>query len=188
MSRKNEADWEILDEHVYEQFPIFTAKRSKRINPRTGKPFNFFLMEGLDWVNIIPVTPQNSVVLVRQYRHGSEEYTLETPGGTVEPGEDPKSTALRELAEETGYSVADATFLGTLHPNPAMQGMKIHYFAARGVTRSGTQQLDPGEDIQVIERPLSEIPEMIRSGKISSALVVAAFGLLELRNPFNVTG
>ena len=182
MSRKNKANWEILEDFIYEQFHIFTLKRSKRVNPRTGEPFSFFLMEGLDWVNIIPITPQNNVVLVRQYRHGSEDFTLETPGGTVEPGEDPKATALRELTEETVHVATNIEFLGTLHPNPAMQKMQIHYYISRGVTQSSTQALDPGEDIQVIERPLAEISEMIKHGEISSALVVAAFGLLQLKD------
>jgi 8-oxo-dGTP pyrophosphatase MutT (NUDIX family) len=181
MKEKNAGGWQIVSEHLYEQFKIFSAKRSTRVNPRTGKPFDFFLMEGFDWVNLIPVTPQETVVFVRQYRHGSEEFTLETPGGTVEPNEDPKDTALRELAEETGYSAAEVAHLGTLHPNPAMQKMRVHYYIAHGVERTHTQTLDPGEDIEVIERPLIEVPKMIQRGELTSALVVAAFGLLRLK-------
>ncbi|NDC39244.1 MAG: NUDIX hydrolase [Proteobacteria bacterium] len=181
MKRNNPGGWEILTEHLYEQFKIFSAKRSTRVNPRTGKPFDFFLMEGCDWVNLIPVTPRETVVFVRQYRHGSEEFTLETPGGTVEPNEEPMATARRELTEETGYSAKEIAHLGTLQPNPAMQKMRIHYYVARGVERTHPQALDPGEDIEVIERPLIEVPQMIQSGELTSALVVAAFGLLRLR-------
>ena len=181
MTQKNPGGWQILSEHIYEQFKIFSAKRSTRVNPRTGKPFDFFLMEGHDWVNLIPVTPRETVVFVKQYRHGSEEFTLETPGGTVEPNENPQDTALRELTEETGYSAQAVMHLGTLKPNPAMQKMQIHYYIARGVERTHAQSLDPGEDIEVIERPLIEVPQMIQSGELTSALVVAAFGLLRLR-------
>jgi 8-oxo-dGTP pyrophosphatase MutT (NUDIX family) len=185
MADTKNGEWQIISEHVYEQFRLFSAKRSTRINPRTGKPFDFFLMEGLDWVNLIPITPRETVVLVRQYRHGSDEFTLETPGGTVEAGEDPRATALRELTEETGYVAGEIKHLGSLHPNPAMQKMRVHYFAARGVELHRQQALDPGEDIEVIERPLKDIPAMIRAGELSSALVVAAFGLFELSRASN---
>ena len=172
--------WKILEEQIYEQFRIFSIKRSKRVNPRTGKSFDFFLMEGFDWVNIIPITPENNVVFVRQYRHGSDEYTIETPGGTAEPGEDPKVTALRELEEETGYVAHEAHYLGALQPNPAMQKMRMHYYVAYNVTRTKAQKLDAGEDITVFERPLAEINEMIQRGEIVHGLIVAAFMLFNI--------
>lgn len=175
--------WAIVEEHVYEHFRIFSARRSKRINPRTGKPFDFFLMSGYDWVNIIPLTDKNEVVLVRQYRHGIDQSTLEIPGGTVEAGEsEPKLTAIRELREETGFIATNAEFLGTLTPNPAMQSMRLHCYLAHGVTKSTQQSLDPGEDIEVITMPLNEVKQAILSGSINHALVVAAFGLYALRS------
>lgn len=184
MTRKNTAGWTIEDEHIYEAFKIFTLKRSRRVNPRTQKPFDFFLMEGLSWVNVIPLTPQNEVILVRQYRHGAEEYTLEIPGGCIEADEpDPSVAALRELREETGYTTGEIASLGIIHPNPAMMSMKLHTYVARNCILSEAQALDPGEDIEVIVRPLSAVTELVRSGGITHALVVAAFGLLQMRDP-----
>lgn len=181
MNRKNSGGWTVEEEHIYQAFKIFTLKRSRRVNPRTQKPFDFFLMEGLSWVNVIPLTPQNDVVLVRQYRHGCEDFTLEIPGGCIEADEpDPSVSAHRELREETGYEAREITPLGVIHPNPAMMSMKLHTYVARDCILSGTPMLDPGEDIEVIVRPLAEVMNLVRTGGISHALVVAAFGLMQL--------
>jgi len=64
---------------------------------------DFYILESRDWINIIPLTDDHQVVMIRQYRHGSREVTLEIPGGLVDPGDTPKKAAVRELLEETGY-------------------------------------------------------------------------------------
>jgi len=173
--------WQLCGDHVYDQFKIFEARRSTRVNPRTGRPFDFFLMRGLDWVNVIPLTPENEVVLVRQYRHGAEVWSLEIPGGCIETGEEPAVSGQRELLEETGFTAATIEPLGVIHANPAMMTMQLHTFLAHGCIRTASPALDPGEDIEVLLKPLPEVLTMVRRGEISHALVVAAFGLLSLR-------
>lgn len=174
--------WKIVEEHYYERFKIFQIKRSKRINPRSGDPFEFFLMEGLDWVNVIAITGCSELVLVRQFRHGINALTLELPGGCVEAGEDPARSAERELLEETGYQAASFDFLGTFHPNPAMQSMRAHCFVARNAQQVNAQSLDAGEDIEVITRPLSALPAMIAQGEITHGVVLAAISLYLVSN------
>jgi len=185
---KNKAGWEILKDTTYEKFKIFEARKSTRINPRTGKPFDFFLMRGLDWANVIAITPNNEVVLVKQYRHGAESFQIEIPGGCVEPGEDPAASALRELREETGYSATDIKLLGTVSANPALMSMKLHCFVAYNAKKDQSTELDPGEDIQTILKPVEAIPAMIKAGEIDHALIVAAFGLYALKETFLNTG
>lgn len=175
------SSWRVISDQLYEQFKIFSVRKSTRLNPRTQKPVDFFLMNGLDWVNVIALTPQNEVVLVRQYRHGIDDYTIEIPGGCVERGEDPKASGLRELTEETGYRAEDAIHLGTVYANPAMQSMRLHVYLATNAVSVTTQSLDPGEDISVFTLQLNEVLAKIKSGEINHALVVAAFGLLEIR-------
>jgi len=183
IGRKNHAGWTIEEEQIYQAFKIFTLKRSRRVNPRTQKPFDFFLMDGLSWVNVIPLTSRDEVILVRQYRHGSEEFTLEIPGGCIEVDEpDARVSALRELKEETGYHAAEIELLGVIHPNPAMMSMRLHTYVARNCTVAAAQALDPGEDIEVVVMPLPEVLDLVRTGGITHALVIAAFGLLALHH------
>lgn len=169
--------WRVVEDFVYETFAIFRIRRSKRLNPRTNKPFSFFLMDGLDWANIIALTPDQSVLLVEQYRHGSESLTLEIPGGCVERGEDPEASARRELEEETGYRVGLIEKLGVIHPNPAMQAMRCHCFIGHGAIRTGIPRLDEGEDIRTLEVPLPEVMRQIGSGAITHSIVLATFAL-----------
>lgn len=179
--KKPMAGWQVKEELVYGEFPICKVKRSTRVNPRTLEAIDFVLIDGLDWVNIVALTPENEVVFVRQYRHGAERFTLELPGGCVDPGEDPAASALRELAEETGYTASKLVKLGTIHPNPAMLSLHCHCYFAMDARKTVETQLDPGEDIGVELFPLARAIEMVSSGEINHALVVAAFGLYTLR-------
>lgn len=174
-------NWEVLKETTYEDFKIFSLKKSTRVNPRTKTAIDFVRIDGLDWANIIPLTADNQVILIRQYRHGSDEYTWEIPGGCVELNEDPALSAVRELEEETGYTSSDVEYLGTVRPNPALLSNRCFLYLARGVTLKGKQQLDDGEDIQVVLKPLDEVLTMVKKGEIAHALVVAAFGLYSMR-------
>jgi 8-oxo-dGTP pyrophosphatase MutT (NUDIX family) len=182
---KNKAGWEIKGEHIYEAFKIFTAKRSSRVNPRTGEPFDFFLLESLDWVNVLPITARGEAVLIRQYRHGADEFTIEAPGGCVDPGEDPAASALRELREETGYGYPPGKekleHLASIYPNPAMLSNRVHYYVAKGVEKLGPQHLDSGEDIEVVLKPLHEALDMVRRGEINHALSSNLFGMFALK-------
>jgi ADP-ribose pyrophosphatase YjhB (NUDIX family) len=82
---------------------------------------------------------------------------------------------LRELREETGYGASGLISLNSVHPNPAIQSNRCFTFLAAGVYPEGDQDQDEKEDIQVLLRPLSEIPRLIREGQITHSLVLAAF-------------
>lgn len=156
-------------------YRIFNLRTDRAVSPRTGQSHDFYILESAPWVNIIPITPEEEVVFIRQYRHGIQESTLEIPGGLVESFDDPESAALRELKEETGYEGQDIHYLGKVHPNPAIQNNECHSFVAWNVKKTGLQDLDAKEDIETTLFPLSTVPEMIFNGQITHSLVLCAF-------------
>jgi len=161
---------------------VFDVLRQRSRSPRTGREHEFFVLEAGDWVNIIPVTSSGDVVLIRQYRHGVEDFTLEIPGGMVDPTDaSPRDAATREMLEETGYGVDEVIPLGSIHPNPALQANRCHTFLARGAQKQTTPSFEGTEETEVILEPLARIPDLIRTGRISHALVVVAFHWLGLR-------
>ena len=167
--------WDIVSSERRDNLRIFGLRVDRAVSPRTGKAHDFYVLESASWVNVIPVTAAKEVVLIRQYRHGTREVTLEIPGGIVEPGDSPQEAARRELREETGYEAAEMVGLGFVHPNPAFLDNRCYTFIAQDARRTGLQTQDEKEDIQVLLKPLAEIPRLIREGEITHSLVVAAF-------------
>lgn len=172
--------WPVLESHQEKSFRIFSLRTDRLLSPRTNKAYDFYVLEAPSWVNIIPLTPDHHVVMVRQWRHGIREVTLEIPGGMVEGKGDPEEAAIRELREETGYRPGRVIPLGYVHPNPAIQNNVCYTFLALDCTLGGEPEQDEKEDIEVDLLPLSEIPQLIAQGAISHALVICAFHRYQL--------
>jgi 8-oxo-dGTP pyrophosphatase MutT (NUDIX family) len=178
--------WKCLEREAVYDARIFTLTRRRSQSPRTAGVHEFHVIESCDWVNIVPVTPANEVVLVAQYRHGIEGLTLEVPGGMVDPTDpSPLEAARREMQEETGYDTDDIVPLGVVHPNPAIQNNRCHTFLARGAVPAVPRRLDGTEETEVTLVPLRQIPELVRNGTISHALVIAAFHWLWLAGGYD---
>ncbi len=167
--------WEIISSKRDNSYRVFSLRTDTAKSPRNGAVYDFYILESNPWVNVIPITPDGQVILVRQYRHGIRGLTIEIPGGLVENNDTPEQAAWRELQEETGYSARDMISLGFVHPNPAIQNNECYTFLARDAFKAGSQDQDGAEDIEVLTCPINEIPHMISSGQITHALVVVAF-------------
>lgn len=167
--------WDVISSEQHTSYGIFSFRTDRAISPRTDQEHDFYILESMPWVNVIPVTPENEVILIRQYRHGVRDLTLEIPGGLVEGQDTPEQAAIKELREETGYEASEMIPLGSVLPNPAIQNNCCYTFLAKDVIRVGEQQLDDQEDIDVLCQPFAEIPRLIREGVLNHSLVVAAF-------------
>lgn len=163
-------------------YRVFQTAFVDATHPQTGAPKRFSLIEAVDWVNVIALTPDDRVVLVRQYRAGTDSICLEIPGGMIDPGEDPLPAAARELAEETGYTAPRWERLGTTAPNPAIQGNRLHSFLALDAVLTRAPEPDAGEVLALELVSLPDALALVRGGQIEHALVVAAFGLFALRD------
>ena len=173
--------WQRLHSEVLTKTRVFDVRKDSSRSPRTGQMHDFFVLETGDWVNIVPITPAGEVVLIRQFRHGVADFTLEIPGGMLDPEDaSPAIGARREMLEETGFDSSAVEHLGTAHPNPAIQGNRCHMFVARDCTEVGATQFDTTEETEVVLAPLGTIPHLIREGKITHALVLCAFHYLQM--------
>ncbi|MFH1679443.1 MAG: NUDIX hydrolase [Candidatus Eisenbacteria bacterium] len=173
--------WTVVCSEARGRFPIFSVRVDRSVSPDTGYEKEWTILETNDWVNVIPVTPEGRIVLIRQFRAGTGSYTIEIPGGGVDRGDrSAEEAAGRELREETGYLAAGFTRIGTVEPNPAFQTNRCHTYLARDVVPDGAQNLEPGEEIEVFEADENEVRRMLREGEIAHALVVAAFFWYEL--------
>ena len=167
--------WKLISSRINHSFRIFSLRIDRALSPRTHKEHDFYILESNDWINVIPLTPQNEVVMIYQYRHGIRDNTLEIPGGILEEGDSPEAAAQRELYEETGYKETEMLLLGSVYANPAFLNNRCFTYIAKDVSLVGEQELDDKEDIEVVLKPLSDIPRLIREGKITHSLVLAAF-------------
>ena len=175
--------WTLLGSREMADEKIFRLRHDRYRFEPNGVERDFVVLDSPSWVNVVPVTAEGRVVLIRQYRHGIRDVTVEIPGGMIDAGESPEAAAARELQEETGYMAESLRLLARVLPNPAIQNNWCYLFAADGCRRTCQPRPDPFEVIEVQERPLEEIPAMIHSGEISHCMVIAAFALMGLVRP-----
>lgn len=157
---------------------LFSVTRDRTRSPRTGAAHDVYVVHMADWLMTVPLTAEGALVLVRQYRHGSRQSSLEIPGGLHDrKDERPEEGAARELAEETGYGGGELSLLGELRPQPALLSNQVRIYLARGVRIVAAPQPDAGEDIEVVLLDPREVPERIAHAEINNAMTVAALAL-----------
>ena len=113
--------WERIGSTPVADFRIFTVRSDRKVSPRTHQEHDFFVIDCVNWVNVVALTPDDQVVMVEQYRHGTNTVELEIPGGMIDADDaSPEAAGQRELREETGYAGQNARLIGRVFPNPAI--------------------------------------------------------------------
>lgn len=169
--------WKTLNTELKLTATIFRYLKIKRESPTTNTSSDFDVIQCFNWVNVIALTKDQKVVLIKQYRHGTDQVTVEIPGGAVHPGEDVLLAAQRELLEETGYTSKEWSFIGRVDANPAFMNNHCDTYLALNAEKTHDQDLDPFEEIEVYLRDKKDLAHLVKEGEITHSIVIAALFL-----------
>ena len=173
--------WKRLASTQHADFGVFRVRSDQRVSPRTGQAHPFIVLDCVDWVNVLAVTRDRHLVMIEQFRHGTETVELEIPGGVMDPHEtSPVATGVRELREETGYEGEQARILGQIYPNPAIMSNTCYTVLVERCTLRHPVEFDHSEDLVTRLVPIAEIPDLVARGKIQHSLVVVALYYFDL--------
>lgn len=165
--------WHVLASRYLHQEPPWLVVREDRVAlPNGAEIERYWINEYETWCNVIAVTPDDHIVMVRQYRHGIAEVHYELPGGVADHGT-PEESARTELLQETGYGGGTWSPFMRICANPSLTNNWTHTFLAEGVERIAEPDHEPTEDLRIHFVPVRNIPQMIDDGEIVQALHAA---------------
>lgn len=183
MDADTEKSWEVIRSEQGPNLVLFQARYDWVRNPRNSKSMKAVILEAANWVNVVAVTREKKVVIVKQFRFGVAKTTVEVPAGIIDEGETPAQAAVRELKEETGYITTNWKYLGWFEANPAFLNNVCHLWLALDVVKTHSPELDEGEDISIAELSLEEVLKEIEHGNMRNSLTVLALSrVFDLRN------
>nr|QCL10211.1 NUDIX domain protein [Rhizobium rhizogenes] len=169
-------EWEIVKSTSIVKDKWIDLRADTCLSPQGRQLSPYYVLSYPDWVNIVAITDEGNIVLVRQYRHAVQKVILEIPGGAFDASDcDGEAAARREFEEETGYVARKWEFISTLYPNPASHTNRLHIYLATGATPKHTQRLDQGEEgLTVHLLSISDVLTGMRSGLVGQALQVSS--------------
>ncbi len=174
--------WKKLESRRGDPLILFRPRFDVFEHPKSEQRFQRLVLETPDWVNVVALTADRRLVVVRQFRFGAGAVTLEIPGGMVDRGEAHRAAAERELVEETGFTAPRWSYLGCVEPNPAFHDNLCHHWLAEDAERTHEQGLDTGEDIEIDTLDLDDVRRRIERGEIRHSLVLTALArVIDLR-------
>ena len=174
MDTNRELRWEVLRSEPGPDLVLFHTRYDWVRNPRNAHSMKAVILETADWVNVVAVTPEKKLLVVKQYRFGMGKTTTEIPAGLINPGEGHEQAAMRELKEETGCTSTKWKYLGWVEANPAFMNNLCHMWLALDVVKTSATDLDDGEEILVAELSLEEMRAEIAQGRMRNSLTLLA--------------
>ena len=165
--------WKLLSSEYLIKRPWLTARRDKVELPDGHVIDEYYVLEYPAWINVIAVTKDQQMVLVRQYRHALGRTSFEIVAGVVEEGEGPLHAAQRELLEETGFGGGEWVEIMQLSANSGSMNNLTYCFLAQDVEQVSGQHLDVSEDIEVHLFSKEEVLQMLKRGEFIQSLMVA---------------
>ena len=173
--------WKTLESKPAGNFSIFTIRSDRKVSPRTKQEHDFYVIDCSNWVNVIALTPEGQLVMVEQYRHGSNTVELEIPGGMIDPHDaSPEVAGQRELREETGYEGERARLIGEVFPNPAIMNNTCYTILVENCRCMHPVEFDGGEDLVTRLVPVADLPMLVASRRIRHSLIAVALYYFEL--------
>jgi len=166
--------WKLLKSEFIADLKIFRARFDYLLNPHSQKEIRVTVLEADDAANIIALNKEGEILMIQQFRFGTQEYSLEIPGGFVDDGEDALQGAKRELIEETGYTSSNWEKIGTIFSNPVYQNAQIHHFIARDIEQTHPTDFDEQEHIEVKFYSLEELKKEAKEDRITHPHTISA--------------
>ena len=162
--------WKTLSSEYITRHKYFTARKDKCETPEGKIIEEYFVVEMPVSACALSLTEDGEVIMIKQYRHPIGQTVLELPGGFIDENELPETAMARELMEETGYEFSSVEQVGTIAANPGVLDNFTCLFLARGGKKTGVQQLDHNEDIDVVTISLDELKKLFLQNKIIQSL------------------
>ena len=170
--------WNLVQSEMALNHPWCKVRRDKIELPNGQVIDDYFVNIRPDVAIILPITNNQEIVFVKQYRHAISDFFIELPAGGFNPEQESgEVAAIRELEEETGYVASNIKKLATFYDKPSKDTNQLHLYLAENVVRTGNLKLDITEEIDVILIPVDEVLEKIQKGEICVAGTVAALFL-----------
>ncbi len=175
-----------LEEKTISSEPIFPGKiitlQVDEVELPNGRTSKREIVKHPGAVAILPLTNDNNIVMVEQFRKPLERTIVEIPAGKLEKGEEPRETAIRELEEETGYECDSLEWLISFYTSPGFADEIVHLYIAKGLKKKkDAATLDEDEFVNLLEISLDEAIQLIKEQKIYDAKTVYAVTYLQLQ-------